>query len=542
MAENSETDSRGEGGTIFVPHDGDRAPRIAPSPLSRVILAILVILYTAWFTHHSLDRWSAMHTSLDFVHLDSAAYNTACGKFMFSNAKMINFWSEHISATLLVVSFFYLFSDSYWFIFFYQSASIGLAAIPLFILARHYLRDERMALLFAMGYLANGMIHKANLFDYHEYSHTGLFFFAALVAAIYGRWGWYAVFSVGILAVKEDGFVTLAGVGLYAAVACRAYRAAALTWLGLAAVAILEFGVVYPWLRQGEVYKYDSYYAWIGATTGDKISYVLGRPVEFISEALSTPMRAAAWWNLLLGFGFLVLLSPLGAAMAFWPSMELFLSWYWGAHGLFYHYPLLILPMWTLAAVMGTANLGRFMARKWPWGRARFIVSLVAGLYILVGNVWLAREYGGLPLIASPSQLITEQHRKHAAAAMEAMKIIPPGATVSAHDGPYSFLTHNPNAYLYHGDKTGHVIVDFYEGKRTHGYEMWPFTAMDIEYIVLDSNAPHEVRKANAWDVTDVLAHPDYELIRARDGLYIFKLKESARRKAATGLSESGDG
>ncbi|MDH5639159.1 MAG: DUF2079 domain-containing protein [Nitrospinota bacterium] len=499
---------------------------------SRIFLALLVVGYISWFTYHSIDRWSAMRTSLDFVHLDSAAYNTAHGKFMFSNAKMINFWAEHISPTLLVVSFFHLFSDGYWFIFFYQSASIGLAAIPLFLLARKLLGDERAALFFAMGYLANGMIQMANLFEYHEYAHTGLFFFGALLAASYGRWGWYALCAVGIMAVKEDGFVTLAGVGLYAAVACKAYRKAAFTWIACAVVATLEFGVIYPWLRGGEVYKYDSYYSWIGTTLADKLAYVLGSPVQFISQALSSPARAAAWWNLLLGFIFLPLFSPLGAAIMFWPSMELFLSWYPGAHGLNYHYPLLVMPMWTAAAVMGTANLARFAAKLRPGSGTKLIVSLSAAIYILGVNLWQAGYYGGLPIISNPSRLISEQDRAHARIVREALKIIPPGATISAHDGPYSFLTHTPNAYLYHGDKTGHVIVDFYGGKKSHGYDLWPFTAMDIEYIVLDSNAPLKHRQAHKWDVEDVKGLPDYEMILERDGLYIFKLRKAGKSRS----------
>ncbi|MDH4185145.1 MAG: DUF2079 domain-containing protein, partial [Nitrospinota bacterium] len=205
--------------TVHLARQAENRAAVEPCQACRVALALAVILYTWWFTYHSLDRWATMHTSLDFVHLDSAAYNTAYGKFMFSNAKMINFWAEHISPVLLAVSFFYLFSDSYWFIFFYQSVSIALAAIPLFLLARHYLRHEVAALFVALGYLCNGMVQRANLFEYHEYAHTGVFFFAALYCVHLRRWGWYALFCAGILAVKEDGFATLAGVGLYAAVA-----------------------------------------------------------------------------------------------------------------------------------------------------------------------------------------------------------------------------------------------------------------------------------------------------------------------------------
>lgn len=504
------------------------APGVTPSPVSRVILAVLMILYAWWFTHHSLDRWAAMHTSLDFVHLDSAAYNTAHGKFMFSNAKMINFWAEHISPVLLGVSAFYLFSDSYWFIFFYQSASIALAAAPLFLLARHHLKREPAALLFSMGYLANGMIQRANLFDYHEYAHTGLFFFGALYAAARGRWRWYAACCAGILMVKEDGFVTLASAGLYAAASCRAYRQAALTWAACAAAAAIEFGAIYPWLRAGEAYKYDTYYAWMGATAADKAANVLGHPLRLATEALSNPARAGAWWNMILGFGALPVLSPLGAAMLFLPSMELFLSWYRGAHGLSFHYPLLVIPMWTAAAILGTANLARLAARVSP-GRMAALVAIIAPLYILAGNVWQARDYGGAPFISNPSWEITQKQRDHAEIVREALKIIPHRATVSAHDGPYSFLTHNPNAYLYHGEKTGHVIVEFFGGKMTRGYLMWPFGAMDVEYIVLDANAPFQVRAIQAWDVEDVKTLPEYELILERDGLFIFRLRDKAR-------------
>ncbi|HEB72099.1 MAG TPA: DUF2079 domain-containing protein, partial [Nitrospirae bacterium] len=309
--------------------DNKKSMEAGESIIARLILALSVVFFISWFTYHSIDNWSVMFTSLDFAHIDSAAYNTAHGKFMYSNAKMINFWSEHITPILLIVSGFYFFSDGYWFIFFFQSFMLGLAAVPLFLIARDILKNEWAALFIALGYLANGKVQMGALADYHMWSCTALFLFSAFYAMSKRRWGWYALFSILLLSVKEDAPALLFGLGLYSAFVMKAYRQAVYTWLLCAFVAAVSFLVVFPQLRYWDDYKYATYYGWLGDGALNIALNFISSPLEMIGKLTQGGARIKAWYSFSLQYGFLPFLSPIGMAMLFLPSMELFLSNYW---------------------------------------------------------------------------------------------------------------------------------------------------------------------------------------------------------------------
>ncbi|VAX22309.1 hypothetical protein MNBD_NITROSPINAE03-420 [hydrothermal vent metagenome] len=496
------------------------------STIVRLILALFVVSFISWFTYHSIDNWSAMFTSLDFAHIDSAAYNTAHGKFMYSNAKMINFFSEHITPVLLVVSGFYLFSDGYWFIFFFQSFMLGLAAVPLFLVARYLLKNEWAALFIALGYLANGKVQLGALADYHMWSCTAFFLFSAFYAMLVRRWGWYALFSILLLSVKEDAPALLLGLGLYAALVMKAYRQAFYTWLLCALAAAVSFMVVFPALRYWDDYKYATYYGWLGDGAIDIALNFISSPLEMIGKLTQSGARIKAWYSFSLQYGFLPFLSPTGMAILFLPSMELFLSNYWRMYGLNFHYPLLVVPVWTLAAILGLKNIAT-LARKIRLDKEKIkLVIIIPAAYMLAANVWLSKYEGAMPFISNPSWKITQDNRRHARIARKLISMIPKTATISAHDGPYNFLTHRPNAYLYHGDREGHSIVEFYRGKQSHGYELYPFTKMPIDYIVLDVKAPGGFRrKYHPKDVADLNGQKDYELWKNEDGIYVYKRK-----------------
>jgi uncharacterized membrane protein len=154
---------------------GDNLEQIIP----RLLLLIITFLYTGYFTYLKIEYWNLMLCSTDYAVIDSATHSTALGDFMWSPEAHFNYWKQHIAPILLFFSFFYLFSDNYWFVFVVETLTIGLAAIPLFLIATRFLRDERLALLVVAAYFSSGTLQVANLFDYHMESHEALFIFSA---------------------------------------------------------------------------------------------------------------------------------------------------------------------------------------------------------------------------------------------------------------------------------------------------------------------------------------------------------------------------
>jgi len=337
---------------------------IAVSSIAKVFLVVAVALYIVYFSHLSIDRWENMHCSLDYGHIDSACYNTSNGKFMYSNVDHVNYWSDHFAPILLVLAGYYIFSDGYWFTFIWQSLTIGLAGIPLFLIARHYLRNEWVALMIVIGYLVNGKLHYANLFDYHMISHEPLFLFGAFYAMITKRWRLYFLFGAALVVCKEDSFILFALLGLYAALIEREYRKGIYTLALCGVYAALVFKVAYPAFTGETEYGYAGQYGWPGGSLPEMVVNFLKDPAGVFWEPMTwSDGNRERWLSLLLQYGFLPIFSPVGILMLLPPTMELYLAKRSQLVGLTHHYPLLIIPMWTLATVFALANVRKILGR-----------------------------------------------------------------------------------------------------------------------------------------------------------------------------------
>ncbi|MDH5637149.1 MAG: DUF2079 domain-containing protein [Nitrospinota bacterium] len=493
-------------------------------------VTLLSVLYTGWFFHLSMDRFNSLFCVLDFIHIDSACYFTAHGKFMWSNALMSNFFEHHASLILLVVSAFYLVSDSHWFILFFQAASAGMAAIPLFYFARGALKSDLAALFVAAAYLANGEIHRGILFDYHMYAHFPLFTFATAAALQAGKNRQAVLFAALLLATKEDAFITLAGLGLYAAVILHDLKRAGAIWLGCAAWACLVFLVIYP--LQGapspesvEIgvtpagvkmetggFKYGGRYAWLGGSPTQIVKGFVTEPGQTIGKLFEEPRRIHAWSRLSVGFLLLPFFSLTGFLILFWPSMELFLSDYEMSYLLSGHYPMLPLSTWFLAAVLGVANIKRLAAWVGNAGLGMALATAACGAFF-AAQLFFSTSSGALPLTHEYPNEVTPRAREHGARGRAVISQIPKDATLAAHPGPFSHLNHNPNAYLF-------VKID-----------RFPFTRMSVEYVVLDGKDPYKFayREFQADDHKKMLLHGEYGLVAEDDHVYVFQ--KSADKK-----------
>lgn len=369
---------------------GDKLEQIIP----RLLLLVITVSYTAYFTYLKIEYWNLMLCSTDYAVIDSATHSTALGNFMWSPEAHFNYWKQHIAPILLFFSFFYLFSDNYWFVFFVETLTIGLAAIPLFLIAARFLRDERLALLVVIAYFSSGTLQIANLFDYHMESHEALFIFSAFYAMLKKRWGWNFFFIVLLTACKEDAFIVASMIGLYAAVVEKEYKRAVYLWIYCGIYALLVFKVGYPYFRRDGGYEYANYYSWMGGTPMEIVKTIITDPIGIIRRQLSDDFIADRWSRFLIEHGVILpLFSPIGLVMLLPPSMESFLSAKGHLHGLTHHYPFHVIPAWSLAVALALSNIKRGVEwislrlddKKWLRKAQRVLtvaLSSAAGVYM----------------------------------------------------------------------------------------------------------------------------------------------------------------
>ena len=477
------------------------------------VVVALSAFYSCWFYHLAMERYNAFYCALDFIQIDSACHGTAQGRFMWANPLMNNFFELHISLIILPVSAFYLFADSRSFIFLFQSACAGAAAVPLYLFARSVLRNRLAAFFAAAAYLVNGEMQMGVLFGYHDYAHFPLFTFATLSALAAGRWSLAAVSAALLLSVKEDSFITLAGAGLYALVALRSVRGAMAIWLTCALYAAIMFLLVLPYFRnnapepaypqyrpaanqkQAGGYKFAGRYSWLSAPPG-----------QVIAKLRNDRARMEAWGRYSMGFLFLPFISPLGFLMALGPSMELFLSGYDMSYRLFGHYPMLLAATWFPAAILGMANIGRISGRLGASSLAATLPT-AAAVSLFCAQAFFSLNYGALPWLSANPGGVSQAEREHGRIGRQVLAAIPPNATMAAVPGLLSHLNHNPNAYLY------------------TGLHAFPFNKMDVEYVAMDGFAQEGSAKSKwfAGDPIQLLMAPAYGLASESNGLYLFR-------------------
>lgn len=327
--------------------------------LTRVILWLIIASYIAYFSFLAIERWNLMLCGGDYGIIDSATHSTAHGNFMWSPALNYNFWIQHISPILLFLSAFYLFSDSYWFAFFYETVTIGLAGAPLFYIAARLLKNERLALLVVVAFFATGCLQYANLFEYHMEGHEPLFVFLAFYAILEKKWKTYAASIVLLTFCKEDAFIMASALAFYAFAVEKERKVAALTWAYCAVYAIALFKVGYPYFRGADSYQYvDSYYSWLGNTPVKIVINLITHPVAIAQYLLTNDYLVERWWRYVVENGVILpLFSPIGALMALPVSLELLLSASANVKGLTHHYPFHTVPAWAIATTLALGNI-----------------------------------------------------------------------------------------------------------------------------------------------------------------------------------------
>jgi uncharacterized membrane protein len=95
-----------------------------------------------------------------------------------------------------------------------QVLFVTAAGVVLYFLAREYV-DNTVATFISVSFYSANAILAPTLANFHDISQIPLFVFTLLLA-MEKRWWWlFALFSIFILAVREDSGITLFGVGVY---------------------------------------------------------------------------------------------------------------------------------------------------------------------------------------------------------------------------------------------------------------------------------------------------------------------------------------
>jgi len=423
-----------------------RARAFAGTDRAWIPLVAIIVWWIATFSQlvwRRHDRFGSF--AFDMGIYDQGVWLLGHGR-MFDTVRGLPILGHHVNLNLLLLAPISRLGAGVGFLNIFQVVSLGLGAVPLWLLARHRFHSGWIALVFPVAYLLHPSVQSFawELFHPDVLAITPLF--AAWYCLVTGRRGWALGFLAYAAAWKEDValFVVVLGVVLLVR-DLRRHRG----WrygAGVAAAGAVWFviatRVILPGLNHVGPF-YDEFFGDLGDS-----------PAEIAKTAVTDPGKVvdhldeANWDHYVRGivgpFGYTSLAAPAVAVLGL-PQLgiNLLASQYF-VYDLRYHYVALPLTAAALASIEGVAWLSR-KARR--YGRA---VTLVCAAIVLVSAVGATRSKGLTEFGARYDDgYWPADHDPRQAVYQQALSLIPADATVSASSRFLTHLTHRPEIYFY---------------------------------------------------------------------------------------------
>ena len=473
----------------------DDRTTIKTSVAARWVLIAASAGYVILFTRLTLRNHYGFGTfGFDLGIFDQGMWLLSRLKEPFVTVRGLNLFGDHSSFILLPLVPFYWLFDSAAVLLVAQSVALGAGAIPAFLIGREKLRDERLACLIALSYLAIPALGWTNVEQFHPDAFEVPVALFALYFMFVRRWRPFLAFVVLLLLIKEDVALLTVPLGIYVAVRYDR-RIGVLTTVGSAAWFALNQWVILPSFGEGAV-NYGGRVTDQFGGYGGFIETVFRRPWEIVRIALG-PERPAYLWQLLAPLALLPLLAPGLLLVSIGPLLSNTLSTFGYQHSIHYHYSTLIIPILVAAAVVGIARFRSNQIRT-------ALVLLMTASSLMTGYAWGAVGPDGQP-VGDPGSPTS-------AAIRNAIEVIPDDASVSAIYNAVPHLAHRVHIYEFPNPWRA---VNWADG--SHAGERLPF-ADEIQYIVV----PDEM-EAEEQEIVDELLVSGYSTVHNVDGYLVLR-------------------
>jgi uncharacterized membrane protein len=437
--------------------------------LARIVLGVITLVMTVLLCYWSVrDHAGFGQPGFDMGIFDQGTWLLSRFKSPFVTVMGLDLFGDHTSFILFFLVPFYWMFDSANVLLVAQGAAIGIAAVPVFLIAREKLRSERLALLFGVVYLFQPAVGWMNWENFHPDPLEVPIFLFGFFFLMTKRWRAFLICVALLLAVKEDVPLLTLPLGLYVAVFHHRRIG-----LGVAAVSLVWFVAalwfVFPAINgTGTLDAFRIPYGGFGGL----FKAILTRPWDVATLAFSED-RPWYLWQLFIPVAFLSLVAPEILFIALGALLSNLLSTFWYQHSIEYHYTSLVVPVIVVAAIYGVARLPSLQFKR------------IASAGVLVCTLVTGYMWGPWPLAREPGPL-ADPSRPEVALTVEALDHVPPDASVSAYYGYVTHLSHREEIYEFPNPWHAVNWADAsMEGQRLP-------IADSVEYVVLPSHIGEE--------------------------------------------------
>lgn len=434
-----------------------------------LLTLISAMLYGVVFSYLTVLRHDAFFSAAwDLGNFNQAFYTTLHDWRLFYYTADVFFspsgsvFAIHTSPFLFLLIPFYAISPSSETLLVLKAFGIGLAAIPLYMLAKHFLDSSKAAFTVGLVYLLYAPLHGANWFDFQQSAFIPLFVFLTYFFMVKKNWKLYFPTMALTLLIEEHVAVIigiLAALFLSYQIGWKTISKSARklkTDVNVAAVATIVTCVVYLFTAMfvknsfpvsvdfSAVYRASGNFQILGSS--DTITlpiYALLHPTQaFQALVYDFPLKFFYVIFLFAPMLFIPLRNRFVLGILFILSPFL-LSNYRPYYMLGIHYPLYIIPLIFIGAIYGLFRLDR-NARTFSL-RTIMVVTLVFAVSVSplspISNLFTPQNYAQY----SPIQLSLDQNKQSLNALL---KLVPSDDSILTQNLIFPHVSSRMNAYV----------------------------------------------------------------------------------------------
>jgi uncharacterized membrane protein len=380
-----------------------------------------------------------------------------------------DFFGAHFSPVLFLMVPIYGVFQSPLTLLVAQSFIIGLAALPLYLIAKDKLKSKLWGLTFASSFLLNPALQGMNSFDFHVEAFVPLFFFFAFYFLDNNQWTKGIIFCLLTLSTIEFAPILTAFLGLYLFVKkgfrgenmspqARAKRISialmlvivSIVWLF---VALRVISTINPLKSSGLPGNWNNW----GTSLSEVVLNMIRNPIRAI-ETMANPIGKAYYFAFIfVPVAFLPFLAPAELLLVLPWALAASLSEYSPYYQPYFQYFGLIAAQIYIAAVFGAKRLFKIegLRENHPESEKKLMVLVL--IVSLISCVAVSPI--GLPALSSRAIEINS----HTQALENVLSLVPSYASVATQNDIEPHLAQRENIFLL----------------------TWPMN-MNVDYIVLD--------------------------------------------------------
>ncbi|HAJ56849.1 MAG TPA: hypothetical protein DCL35_03655 [Candidatus Omnitrophica bacterium] len=473
---------------------------------SELILSVLIGLYVVFFSVISYLKFDSFsYGDYDLAYFDQIIWNILHGS-VFSSILGIVFLGNHMQLIWFILAPFYWLFPHPLTLLFLQSLFLGVAAYPLFLLARGFL-GSRWGTGVALLYLLYPAVAFLNLFEFHPSAFLPLFLFSALYFFHANRFTSFLIFLFLAVSCQENIALAALGMGFYAFFSRRSLRWVIVPVLFGAIYLLVSIKLIIPRLNN-DTSQFFSLYHHLGGSVGEIFVNLLKHPVAMARFALSGP-RLSFLADLFGPLSFVPLLGPLPLLSALPLFAQHLLSARITQVMIQYHYTAELIPFVFAGFIFGIKNLLKLDLVK----KNQPALILALSVFFLAFS-YFRGPYFHLPRMVGTAlkKDIYDRNKE------DLLKKIPPDAPVIATFEFLPRLTHRKELYSFHHQYTGRYTLS------NNAYRV-PDT---VRYALIDFKDPLTFgsfyQPEGYKNIQELLARGKWGVVDARDSTVLFVL------------------